>query len=212
MKQLLIIGVGGFAREVYELAQNSLGYQTDWIIKGFIDGTVKLPKEKYDLLEAPVWDNVEKYEIAEEDVFVCAVADPEIKMHLCQIIENRGGDFINLIHTTATVSPRAIMGRGIILGRLTGISCDVRIGNHVLLNTCSAVGHDASIGSFTSIMSYVDITGNAEIGERTYWGSGARCLPHSKIEHDSVVGAGSVVLKKVKAHQTVFGVPAKSFM
>ena len=37
MKNLIIIGTGGFALEVYEHAQNSLGYGSEYKIKGFID-------------------------------------------------------------------------------------------------------------------------------------------------------------------------------
>ena len=41
MKHLIIIGVGGFAREVYWHAQDSLGYGNEWDLKGFLDGDIK---------------------------------------------------------------------------------------------------------------------------------------------------------------------------
>ncbi len=50
MKDLIIIGVGGFAREVYWHAQNSIGYRTEWDIKGFLDGDVILSEKEYNKL------------------------------------------------------------------------------------------------------------------------------------------------------------------
>ena len=51
MKNLIIIGVGGFAREVYWHAQFSHGFNTEWTIKGFLDGDVKLADEEYKFLQ-----------------------------------------------------------------------------------------------------------------------------------------------------------------
>ena len=47
MKNLIIIGAGGFAREVYWNAQKTEGFNSDWKIKGFLDGDVKLSDEDY---------------------------------------------------------------------------------------------------------------------------------------------------------------------
>lgn len=37
MKKLVIIGAGGMGRTLYNIATESLGYGTDFTIKGFID-------------------------------------------------------------------------------------------------------------------------------------------------------------------------------
>lgn len=37
MKHLLIIGARGFGREIYNLAINSIGYQEEFDIKGYLD-------------------------------------------------------------------------------------------------------------------------------------------------------------------------------
>jgi hypothetical protein len=37
MKQLIIIGARGFGREVYSLAKRSIGYNEDFVMKGFLD-------------------------------------------------------------------------------------------------------------------------------------------------------------------------------
>lgn len=40
MKKLIIIGAGGMGRTLYDMAQESIGYKTEFVIKGFIDDNV----------------------------------------------------------------------------------------------------------------------------------------------------------------------------
>ena len=208
MKELLIVGTGGFAREVYWHAHNSLGYGTEFIIKGFLEGNIPLDHSKYSLLPAQVLENILNYKISQNDVFVLALANSRLKELFAGIIASNGGKFINLLHKTAMVSDTAKLGIGIILCQFTSISCNTVVGNHAMLNAYSSLGHDAVIGDYSSIMGHVDITGNVSVGTHTFWGSGSRALPSSKIGNYATVGAGSVVIRKVKDGKTVFGVPA----
>ena len=207
MKKLLIVCTGDYAREVYWHAQNSKGYGTEYVIKGFLEGNVPL-KEEYDLFPMPVIDNVINYQICEDDVFVIANSDGKLKEKLAVMLEAKKAKFINLLHNTSQVALRTKLGCDVIIGPFCMVSVDVVIGNHIILNSYDSLGHDAVLGDFTSVMSHVDITGKVNVGTHTYWGSGSRALPSSKIGNYAKIGAGSVVLKKVKEGQTVFGVPA----
>jgi Carbonic anhydrases/acetyltransferases, isoleucine patch superfamily len=208
MKNLLIIGTGGFAREVYFHAHNSLGYGTKFLVKGFLEGNTPLKQGQYDLLPKAVLNNVLDYAVVQDDVFVIAIANSTVKEEIAKIIGSKGGKFINLIHNTAVVSPNAELGIGVILCPFVFISCDTCVGDHVMFNVFSDLGHDSIVGDYTSVMCHVDITGNCKVEDHTFWGSGARALPGSKIGNYAKIGAGSVVLKKVHAGETVFGVPA----
>ena len=208
MKNLVIIGTGGFAREVYWHAQNSVGYGNEYKFKCFIEGDVPVSKERNSLLPGPFYGTVLDYEVEDDDVFVLAIANVDAKQRIVNIIKEKGGSFIRLIHNNALVSPFAKLGEGVIITAFVTISCNTIVGDFVQYNSYSSLGHDSRVGDYSSIMAHVDITGNVDCGKYTYWGSGARALPHSKIGDNSVVGAGSVVLRNVKAGQTVFGNPA----
>lgn len=209
MKNLIIIGTGGFALEVYEHAQNSLGYGSEYTIKGFIEGNIPCDYEKYKSLPAKVFGNCLDYKIEKDDIFMIAIADPCIKETITNIILNKGGEFINLIHNTAVVSKHAKLGKGIFLGAFSIVTGDAIIDDFVMINTYSGISHGCKIGAYSSVMGHVGINGNTIIGHHTYWGSGARCLPGCKIGNYAKIGAASLVLKKVKDNSTVFGVPAK---
>ena len=210
MKNLVIIGAGGFAREVYWHAQMSSGFDSEWSIKGFLDGDVKLSAEEYAKLPGDVTmlGDINSYEILSDDVFTCAVGTPDIRKKLIEKILQRGGKFINIINERAKIFPAAKIGQGIIIGLNSGISDHVEVDDFAVLNNVVTIGHDVKIGKYTCIMSQVDIGGGAQIGDEVFIGSHATILPKTKIENGAYVGAGSVVLKKVSANTKVFGNPA----
>ena len=208
MKHLLIVGAGGLARETYWLALEATGYNKEWDIKGFLDGDVRLDDKEYDKLPLPVLGNVNDYVIRPDDVFVCAIGAPRIRERICGILEVREAKFVNVISSRARISQTAILGHGNIICGNVGISCDTMLGNHVFINAQSTMGHDSEVGDFSVISSHCNITGRVKVGRGTFWGSGSRALPGSKIGDYAYIGAGSVVLRKVKANTKVFGIPA----
>ena len=210
MKNLIIIGVGGFAREVYWHAQNSHGFGDEWQIKGFLDGDVKLSDEDYKKLPAnvPVLGDVDNYEICADDVFTCAIGTPQVRKKLIEKILSRGGEFINLISKDSYIVPSAKIGRGVILAAKTVVNDLSVIEDFVVINSLSGTGHDTKVGKFSCIMSGVNVTGGTKIGDEVFIGSNSVFAPSCKIGDGAFVGAGSVVLKKVKADTKVFGNPA----
>ena len=208
MKNLIIIGVGGFAREVFWHAKKSLGFGVDWQIKGFLDGDVKLAPEDYELLPEKVLGDVNTYEICADDVFTCAVGSPKARKILVEKILSRGGNFINIISELAEIVPTAKLGRGVIISPFVGISERGQIGDFVALNAQTIIGHDTHVGNFSCVMPHVAVSGKVKIGAEVFVGSGAVLLPKAKIGDGATVGAGCVVLKKVRAGATVFGNPA----
>ena len=210
MKNLIIIGVGGFAREIFWHAQNSEGFEVDWKIKGFLDGDIKLSEEDYKKLPAnvPVLGDVDNYKICEDDVFTCAIGTPQVRKKLIEKILSRGGEFINLISKDSYIVPSAKIGRGVIFAAKTVVNDLSVIEDFVVINSLSGTGHDTKVGKFSCIMSGVNVTGGTQIGEEVFIGSNCVFAPKCKIGDGAFVGAGSVVLKKVGAGKKVFGNPA----
>ena len=208
MKNLIIIGVGGFAREIFWHAHKSHGFGVDWQIKGFLDGNVKLPAAEYELLPAKVLGDIESYKICADDVFTCAIGTPNVRKILVEKILARGGEFINVISTSADVMPTVKLGRGIFIAPQTIIGDHAKIGDFVATNVLTSIGHDAQIGDYTCVMPHASISGKCKIGAEVFIGSGAIILPKATVGDGATVGAGSVVLKKVRAGAKVFGNPA----
>jgi len=206
MKNLIIIGAGGFGREVYGWAQQSKDCGAAWNIKGFIDNNLNA-LDGYDYGTGIV-ATVDDYEPAQDDVFICTIGQPAQKIKCCETILSKDGKFINIIHPSVIIGNNAKLGSGVIMCPHVVLTSDVTIGDFVALNLHAAVGHDAVIGDYCQINSFCDITGNAKLGHSVLMGSHAAILPGVEIGKHAVVGAGSVVSNKVSPHTTVFGVPA----
>lgn len=207
-KNMFIIGAGGFGREVLSMARDLEHNQTDWKIKGFIDDNIRA----LDNLETGgyyVLDTIKEHLINNNNVYVCAIADVTTKREICSYFVNLGAEFINLIHPTSKIGYTAKIGKGIIMAPYSGISENVTIGDFVTINAYSGFGHDAIVGDFCTISAHCDVMGHAVLGEGVFLGSHASICPEMVVEEYARVGAGSVVLKKVKTHTTVFGNPAK---
>lgn len=209
MKNLIICGTGALARELYWHLMGSFGYGTEWVLKGFLDGSVPVGESEYKKLQLPVLGVFNDYKIERDDVFTCGVGTPRIRKDFIETIESHGGKFINVIHKTALVQGNAKLGTGIVLCPFAYVNDNAVVEDHVLINMMSGLGHDASIGKYSCLMGHVELCGFVSAGEETYFGCGAKVLPHSKIGDNAFIGAGSVVLKNVKAGKKVFGNPAK---
>lgn len=209
MKHLLIIGARGFGREIYHSFIYTRPYLDGEIgVKGFLD-------DKFDALDGlkgdwpPIVGTVESYQIEPDDVFFCAMGDAYWRKHYADIIEEKGGRFINIIHHTALISPASIIGHGCSIGALTTISPNVTIGNHVMIQSYDNFGHDAEIGDYASIESYVFLGGYAKVGKLSTMHTKSSIIPHKSIGKECVVGFGSVVMRNFKDGVHVFGNPAK---
>lgn len=205
-KKLYIIGARGFGREVYETFLQCSNLRKEVECVGFLD-------DKSDALDGfenfpPIIGSVEDFKPTEGDVFICALGDPHYREKYSRMIEEKGGEFINIIHPSAAVSPRTEIGHGCIISALASISCNCRVGNHVVIQGQSIIGHDASVGDYSTVSSFAFMGGGSQVDKSVTLHPGSILLPHKRMGANSVAGAGAVVIRNVKPDTTVFGNPA----
>lgn len=206
LKNLIIVGARKFGREVFTWAEQAIRAGTAWHIKGFLD-------DQKDALnafkcEVGIIGSVEKYPIEKEDLFLCAIGDPVPRKYYASLLEERNAQFATLVHPSAIIGRQIEIGAGTIIGPLSQLSCDIRIGKHTVFGTNSNGAHDIRIGDYCQICGSCEINGNVTIGEGVFVGSHATILPCANIGEWSIIGAGSVVLRRVRARTKVFGNPA----
>lgn len=210
MKHLVIVGAGELGRELYWHAHESLGFETEFDIKGYLDDDFAPSSDRYIHLQKPLISSIDDYEPEHDDVFICAVGSANGREAVVKKIKAKGGRFITLIHRTSLIQGNVSIGEGVFIGPYTVIGDSAVLNDHVMLNTHSSIGHDAVLGEYTCVMSYVDITGRCLIGRKVFLASGCRMTPSTKIGDGAYVGIGSVVLRRVKAGAKVFGNPARA--
>ncbi len=205
-KNIIIIGTGGFGREVIGYVRDVIQTDSSWHFSGFLDVNPQALEDaaKFgDVLGSP-----DTYAPKEADMFVCAIADPRTKVGTCAQLRARGARFSTLIHPTAIVSPHCVLGTGVIIAPYCTISPDVRIDDDVSINSHCAIGHDAIIEKGCTLSSFVSVNGHVHIEEGVFIGSHGTVTPRIRVGAYATVGAGSVVVSRVEPGHTVFGVPA----
>ena len=188
MKNLIIVGAGGFGREAYYLAK-SLG---EYNIKGFIDD------KEIDMTQKKIYDakwigTIKDWQPSENEVFAMGIASPKTKEAVANMLKANGAKFETLIEKSVFVHPTAEIGEGCIITMGIIGEC-ARIGNFVHI-AGSHVGQDSEIGDFTTTTLHVN-TVTSKIGRRCFIGSQSVLL--ADIGNDVNVCAGSIVFRKVK--------------
>jgi sugar O-acyltransferase (sialic acid O-acetyltransferase NeuD family) len=207
MKNLVIIGAGGFGREVYNLAVHCNELTKDYYIKGFIDDNMSALDNFSGY--PPVVSSIKDYKIEKDDVFVCAIGNIQLKKELCSHILQNGGNFITLIHPSTKINQNAKIGYGVLVFMNSNISNDCVIDDFVTIQGYVGLGHDTIIGKWSHINTYTFTGGGVTIGDEVLLNTRSTILPKVKICSNAVVGACSLVVRSIKEPITVFGVPAK---
>lgn len=189
MKRIAVYGAGGFGKEVRGmLDRQGLSFA------GYVDDFKKVA-ETADLLQV-------------EDV-ILAIADPKIRKQLMDNWSHKAMPFESLISPDVHLHHTVTAGKGLILCPGVKLTVDIKLDDFVIINLNSTIGHDVSIGRYSSLMPSVNISGNVAIGEGVFVGTGASILQGIAIGDYAVIGAGAVVTESVPAGKTVIGVPAK---
>jgi sugar O-acyltransferase (sialic acid O-acetyltransferase NeuD family) len=207
MQRLIIIGAGGFGREVAGWARAAVDCQRVWEIGGFLDDNpAALDGFAPDL---PLLGDVWNYRPAREDCFICAIGRPELRRRVWQHFVGRGAEFARVVHRDALVGRGVVLDAGVILCPRVVLTCDLHIGANTALNIACAAGHDVRVGRHCQLSSFCDLTGHVTVGDEVFMGSRASVLPGKRVGDGAVVGAGAVVIRDVAPRTTVFGNPAK---
>ncbi len=206
-KRLLIIGAGGFGREVLVWALRIPEEERVWSVVAFLDANPNA-LDGYGI-QTSIAGNPATYQPDIDDLLVPALGDPVVKLRVSNDLKARGGQFITLVLPEAGVGDRCVVGDGCVICSRVVLTADVTVGDFVTMNVSSGAGHDSVIGNGCTLSGHVDLMGFTTLGEGVFLGSHAVVLPGVSIGDYAKIGAGSVVIRNVAAGTTVFGVPAR---
>ena len=196
-------------RTLYDLAIESIGYGTEYSIKGFIDdNTAALDGfNNY----PPMLGTISGYEPKENEIFICSIGGTARKKCIEEIIA-KGGSFLTMIHKTARIGTNVVIGEGSIVGAFTAIGADAKVGKYNLIQSQTIVGHDSIIGDWNRIDTHVTLVGGTIVEDNVNIYTGAMISHNVVIESNAHVAAMSFVIKRVKSGTTVMGNPAKKLL
>lgn len=203
--QIIIVGAGGFGKEVAFTIDSLQGYN----IIGFIDDNPQNIGEK--IYGKSVIGTLKLLQDCAKKVnVVIAIGDPAAREIVYEKLKsNEFITFPNIIDSTAILGHNIQLGIGNILMANTTYTSDIEIGNFNMFNIASTIGHDSTIGDFNSFFPAVNISGNVKIGSKNQFGVGSKVIQDLTIGDSNVLGAGSVVIRGVYNCSKVVGVPSR---
>lgn len=209
MKDLIIIGAGGFAREVGWLVEDINQEKPCWNLIGYVDEDPD--KQNLILNNVPVLGSFNRLKgAARKAAAVCAVGNPLSKYKLILKGNEVGLKYVNLIYPNVRISRYVEMGMGNIICAGNILTVNITLGNHVILNLDCTVGHDAIIGNYCTILPSVNLSGNSTLKEGCLMGTNSAVIEGVSVGEWSIIGAGAVLTKDIPPHCTAVGVPAKA--
>lgn len=209
-KDFVIIGCGGFGREVAEIAKTIVKEKMDFNLIGFIDDNKEFHGKIIN--NVPVLGNLEWIKDSYDGdglLFACAVGEPPIKRKVVERALKLGYIPHSLIHPSVPVGFDVAVGAGTIICPGSVITTNITIGNHVIINQICSIGHDVIIDDFVTINPLSAISGGVHLKEGVFIGTGASVLQYLEIGEWSVIGAGASVTRNQEPYVVAVGVPAE---
>lgn len=203
---MIIIGAGGFGRELLQWIKDINAVKPTWEIAGFIDDNI----HALDNIQCDykIIGTISDWQPKEDEEFALALGSPKIKEKIAGMMKKRGAKFPAIIHPTAIVTPFSSFGEGLIMFPSAKLSVNSSVGDFVTILS-SGVGHDVKIGDYTTISGMCSVLRNITIGKRVFLAAGVSLAQDVTIGDDAYIGLGSVVLKDIKEGMRVFGNPAR---
>lgn len=203
MRTLVLLGAGGHARSVADLAAR-MGRTVAGCIAPAGD-----PVGALRWLGDDAWlDDLQ----AREHAFIVAagqVGISPLRQRLFDLLLHHGLAIDGLESPFATVSPDARIGPGCAILHRVVVGPAAKIGANCIVNTGAIVEHDARVGDHCHVSTGAIVNGGAELGSGSMLGSGAVLLHGVSVVGSTVIGAGSVVTQDIVRPGTYVGIPAR---
>jgi sugar O-acyltransferase (sialic acid O-acetyltransferase NeuD family) len=202
MQRIVIVGAGGFGREVAWVVERINAVTPTFEVLGVCDDAAD--KREGGCGAYPLLGPFGKVKDRVGAVgFFCAIGNNRVRQEVLAEGRAQGHVPVTVIDPGAVVAPDVEIGRGSFVGAGSVVSVGSVIGEGVLVNHQVCVGHDVTLADFVQLCPGVCVSGGCEIGEGALLGTLAGTIPLKRVGAWATVGAGTVSLKDVAEGATV---------
>ena len=207
MKDIVIVGAGGFSKEVAFLIEDINKANLEWNLLGYVDEEVGSMNGKYTVVGNDEW-------LLNYDKPLHVVIGIGSTKIISKISENLKSNtllkFPNLIHPNVVLDEEGVkFGEGNIICAGNIFTTDIEIGSFNIINLNCTIGHDSLIGSNNIFNPNVNVSGGANIGTDCFFGTSSTILQYINIGDNTIIGANGLVIKDLTEPGVYVGVPVK---
>ena len=205
MKDIYIIGAGGFGREVEWLIERINKNNHEWNIVGFVDDN--LPKNTIIGNSKVVYNIDELIKECKNISVVIAIGNAKIRKIIYNKLKSNPTITYPNIIDPSVIHGNINFGQGNIICASTIMTVNVTIGNFNIINLDCTIGHDDILEDFVTIYPSVNVSGNVKINNLVEIGTGSQIIQGKSICDGTIIGAGGVVVKNIEEPGTYVGIP-----
>ncbi|MDF2144153.1 acetyltransferase [Knoellia sp. p5-6-4] len=208
---IVIVGVGGFGREVHDIIDAINRCAQRWKLLGYLDDSPT--EEDVRLVErrgSRLLGGFEWLEANAETVqYVVGIGSSAVRRAMDRRATASGAKAATLVHPQATLGSDIRIGPGSVICAGARLTTNIALGRHVHIDQNATVGHDSLLGDFVRLNPMACVSGNVTLDTASLIGANATVLQGLRVGRNATVGAGSVVTRSVLADRIVKGVPAR---
>lgn len=194
-RPLVIVGAGGFGREVVDIVDAIEGVAPTFELLGFLDdGEVRT--DLLDRIGVRLLGATRELGTLDAD-YVIGIGAADPRRRIDELACGWGRHAATLVHPAASMGRDVELGEGVIVAAGSRMTTHIRLGRHVHVNMSCTIGHDTVIEDHATLFGGVVVGGGCTIGAGATIGSGAVILPGVAVGADATVGAGSLVVRDV---------------
>lgn len=206
MENLIIVGAGGFGRELAEMLWDVFS-PSEYRLAGFLaQGASRVTSDGLDL---PVLGDPVTYLPSAADRLIMAIGHMNARRQVIESLEGRGGQFVSFVHPLARIAKTAKIGQGAVIYPMAVVSNSSVLEPHVHLNYYASVGHDCHVGRYCLLAPYATLNGAVVLDTEVYMSTHSTVAPGKKIGARSKVSANSACMHHAGPNMMIFGVPGR---
>jgi sugar O-acyltransferase (sialic acid O-acetyltransferase NeuD family) len=208
MKNIVLIGGGNQAHYTIDIINKERKYN----IVGIIDSIHDVGSDRfgYKILgrQEDISKLIHQYNI---EGGIISIGDNWIRYYVSSQIKKQlpNFKFVNAIHPSVVIGDNVELGEGIIMMAGCIINPKSKIGDFTFFATGAQIDHDCNIKNFSSISAGSITGGYVTLEEFSAITLGVTVIDRLKIGKNTVIGAGSLVIKDLPDNVLAYGNPCK---
>tara|TARA_R110002153_G_scaffold261005_1_gene421264 strand:+ start:1414 stop:2079 length:666 start_codon:yes stop_codon:yes gene_type:complete len=208
MKNIVLIGGGNQAHYTIDIINKEGKYN----IIGIIDSIHDIDSIRFGYKVLGRQEDIKEL-ISKHDIEggVISIGDNWVRYYVSSQIKEQipNFNFVNAIHPSVVIGDNVKLGEGIVMMAGCIINPKSQVGDFTFFATGAQLDHDCNIGNFSSISAGSVTGGYVTLGDFSSITLGVTVIDRLQIGTNTVVGAGSLVVKSLPDDVLAYGNPCK---